>query len=75
MTIPITTALFTSPAKLPPVHATSVATLGKRPAATTTLPAYWIAGVFVAMSMAYPTIATGHPTRMNDPRMRFLSDR
>ena len=75
MTIPITPARFTSPAKLPPVHARSVATLGRRPAATTMLPAYWIAGVFVAMSMAYPTIATGQPTRINGPRMRFLSDK
>ena len=75
MTIPITTARFTSPEKLPPVHASSVTTLGRRPAATMMLPMYWTAGVFVAMSIAYPTIATGHPTRMNDPHMPFLSDR
>ncbi len=72
---PSATALFTSPAKFPPIHASPVAMLGKRPAAMTMLPAYWTAGVFVAMSMAYPTIATVDPAKMNGPRIRFLSER
>ena len=71
----IVTARFTSPPNVPPIHASWHATLGRSPAATTMVPAYWAAGVFVASTMTYPAIATVDPARMKGPRMRSLSDR
>ena len=73
--IPITTAFLASPAKFPPTHESRIGMIGEMPTPTTTLPAYWIADVFVAISMAYPAIATGHTARRNGPRIPFLSDR
>ena len=71
----IATARLTSPPNVPPIHASWHATLGRSPAATTTVPTYCAAGVFVANTMAYPTIATAEPARTNGPRTRSRSER
>ena len=45
------------------------------PAATTTVPAYCAAGVFVAITMAYPTIATAEPATTKGLRACSQSER